>query len=326
MGQGMTTTPDDSRHGARASARLPGRKEAMALLKWQIEAGADEAIGDSPINRFLRPHQSPSQAPSRDSPQDSVQDSVQDSSHTLPERRTAPSAGLRGAQGAQDLHGVKVETPATRPPLSLADGESARSAHALAATCDSLAALNDAIEAFEGCPLKPTATRTVFIDGHPEARLLLIGEAPGAEEDRQGRPFVGAAGQLLDRMLDAIGLDRRQVLITNTVFWRPPGNRTPTPQETATCLPFLERLVTLVEPQVIGLLGGSAAKTILETEEGIMKLRGRWHERRWPGLSHPLPVLPMFHPAFLLRSPAQKRAAWADLLRIRERLDAPPSA
>lgn len=317
MGQGMTTTPDDSRHGARPAPRLPGRKEAMALLKWQIEAGADEAIGDSPINRFLRPHQAPSQAPSRDYPQDPARDSSQDSSRALPERRTSPSTGLRGAQ---------VETPATRPPLSLADGESARSAHALAATCDSLAALNDAIEAFEGCPLKPTATRTVFIDGHPEARLLLIGEAPGAEEDRQGRPFVGAAGQLLDRMLDAIGLDRRQVLITNTVFWRPPGNRTPTPQETATCLPFLERLVTLVEPQVIGLLGGSAAKTILETEEGIMKLRGRWHERRWPGLSHPLPVLPMFHPAFLLRSPAQKRAAWADLLRIREKLDAPPSA
>jgi DNA polymerase len=149
---------------------------------------------------------------------------------------------------------------------------------------------------------------------------MFVGEAPGAEEDLRGLPFVGKAGQLLDRMLAAIGLDRRSAYITNIVFWRPPGNRQPTPQEIALCLPFVERHIELVAPEILVLLGGTAAKALLARNDGIMRLRGRWFEYATPGLARPVPAIPTFHPAFLLRSPGQKRAAWLDLLEIRDRL------
>jgi DNA polymerase len=170
--------------------------------------------------------------------------------------------------------------------------------------------------------LKLTANRTVFADGNPEARLMIVGEAPGAEEDRQGLPFVGPAGQLLDRMLASIGLDRGSAYITNVVYWRPPGNRNPTGAEIATCLPFLVRHIELVAPAVLALAGGTAAKALLATTEGIMKLRGRWFTYESPGLARPIPVRAIFHPAFLLRSQGQKREAWRDLIAIRKRLEA----
>ena len=185
----------------------------------------------------------------------------------------------------------------------------------------SLAALRDSIAAFDRCALKQTAMNLVFADGNPEARLMLVGEAPGADEDIKGVPFVGAAGQLLDKMLAAIQLDRTQVYITNVLPWRPPGNRTPTDQEIAACLPFVRQHIALIKPAFLGLLGGVATKALLSESTGIMKLRGTW--RTYSCLSGAeIPVLPLFHPAFLLRSPLQKRAAWQDMLALKERLDA----
>lgn len=191
-----------------------------------------------------------------------------------------------------------------------------------------LAQLRAATEAFEGCPLKASATRTVFADGSPMSDIVLIGEAPGAQEDAIGKPFVGRSGQLLDTMLNDIGLSRHTegrggVYITNTVFWRPPGNRTPTPQEQATCAPFVERAIALVKPKMLLLAGGASAKAMLKREEGILSLRGRWFEWLSEDKSIELPAMPILHPAFLLRTPAQKKKAWQDLLTLTERLDRP---
>src|SRR6266403_1251962 len=186
---------------------------------------------------------------------------------------------------------------------------------------ETIEALGALVAAFDGCPLKRTATTTVFIDGNPAAPIMIIGEAPGAEEDRIGRPFVGRAGQLLDRMLAAIGLDRTGVLISNVIYWRPPGNRTPTTAEIASCLPFVFRLIALVRPKVLVLSGGTAAGALLAQSQGITRLRGRWFDLAVPGLDQPVPTLPMFHPSFLLRTPERKREAWRDLLSLRARLD-----
>lgn len=192
----------------------------------------------------------------------------------------------------------------------------------IAARCATLEELRAALAGFDGCPLSATATHLVFNDGNPDAGLMLIGEAPGAEEDRSGTPFVGQAGQLLDRMLGSIGLTRRDCLITNTVFWRPPGNRTPTEAETLACLPFLHRQIALVRPRILVLLGGPAAKAITGATQGITRLRGKWQDVAVPGLDAPIPALPTLHPAYLLRTPGAKRDAWADLVSLRRRLDA----
>jgi DNA polymerase len=195
-------------------------------------------------------------------------------------------------------------------------------ARALAAEAQDLTALAEAIAKFEGCPLRfeGAARQAVFYRGRPDAPLMIVGEGPGAEEDAQGLPFVGRAGQLLDRMLAAAGLTDR-VFITNTVFWRPPGNRTPTPSEQMVCRPFVERAVELVRPRMLLLVGGASAKSMLERDEGILSLRGRWFEWRAGGLE--LPAMPTLHPAFLLRQPAAKKRAWSDLLTLTERLDRP---
>ena len=190
----------------------------------------------------------------------------------------------------------------------------------LAAAAGSLAELKAAIERFDGLTLKTTATNLVFADGEPTAPVMLIGEAPGAEEDRRGVPFVGASGQLLDRMLAAIGRDRSNVYITNIVNWRPPGNRKPSPTEMALSLPFIERHIALVNPALVVLLGDTAAKTLTGRTEGITRLRGRWCTLSQLGLPQSVPALPTFHPAFLLRSPAQKREAWIDLLAVKQKL------
>ena len=188
-----------------------------------------------------------------------------------------------------------------------------------AATLEELRAL---MEAFDGCELKQTATHTVFGMGNARSPdVMCVGEAPGADEDRQGLPFVGVSGQLLDKMLAAIGLTRQKnVYISNIIPWRPPGNRQPSPLETSLCLPFIQRHIALVKPRFLVLLGGTAAKTLLETKEGIMTLRTRWHSYTCPGLEAPIPTCVLFHPAYLLRSPGQKRLAWLDLLKLQEAL------
>jgi uracil-DNA glycosylase family 4 len=194
-------------------------------------------------------------------------------------------------------------------------------AHRLAAQAQDLDALKQAISAFEGCPLRYEGARqAVFARGNPHADVMVIGEAPGADEDAQGSPFVGRAGKLLDRMLFAAGLSDR-VFITNTVYWRPPGNRTPSPQEQAACAPFLERAITLVKPRILLLVGGASAKSVLKRSEGILALRGNWSEWRAEQGGIVLPALPTLHPAFLLRQPQAKKKAWADLLSLTERLD-----
>ena len=197
-------------------------------------------------------------------------------------------------------------------------------AQSLAAACQDLDQLKAAISAFDGCPLKfeGAAHQAVFARGAPDAPLFIIGEGPGAEEDQRGEPFVGRAGQLLDKMLAAAGLTGR-VFITNTVFWRPPGNRTPTLAEQAVCAPFLERAIQLVNPKMLLLVGGPAAKSMLKKEEGILALRGRWFEWKSSDQALEIPAMPTLHPAFLLRQPGAKKKAWSDLLTLTERLDRP---
>jgi DNA polymerase len=270
--------------------------------------GADEAIGEAPSNHLApaSPHPDPS----------------------LPAR-----------EGARSLGGERIAVPATpapparprpaslpaaaAPPRALIESaaEPAQSARALAAQATTINQLAALIAGFDACPLKRTATNTVFADGNPAAPVMIVGEAPGADEDRIGKPFVGRAGQLLDRMLAAINLDRSRVQITNVIYWRPPGNRKPTATEIASCLPFVFRHIVLSRPKVLVLAGGTAASTLLDTAEGITRLRGRWFELAVPGLDASLPTLPMFHPAFLLRTPERKREAWRDLLALKAKLD-----
>jgi DNA polymerase len=191
--------------------------------------------------------------------------------------------------------------------------------HLLVEKCQTLEELRQALHEFKDCPLKLTATNTVFSDGNPEAKIMIIGEAPGADEDIQGKPFVGVSGQLLDRMFATIGLSRQtNIYITNIIPYRPPGNRQPTKQEITQCLPFVHKHIELINPEILVLVGGVAAKAILNTSEGIMRLRGRWHSYPSEKLREPIKCMATFHPAFLLRSPRQKAQSWQDLLMIQE--------
>ena len=188
----------------------------------------------------------------------------------------------------------------------------------MASSANTLEELKAALAAFEGCNLRFSARNTVFADGNPEAPVMLIGEAPGRDEDQQGLPFVGRAGQLLDRMLAAIGLDRTQVYITNIIPWRPPGNRTPTPHEVELCRPFIERHIELARPQLAVLLGNVATKALAGTDKGILSTRGTWFEVNAGTVS--VPALATLHPAYLLRNPAAKKLSWADLLALSDRI------
>ena len=227
------------------------------------------------------------------------------------------------ASRAQSAAG-RVVSPSPLRPAQPDVASAVAQAQDLAAAAASLEALVEAIRGFDGCPLKfeGAASQAVVWRGKADAPLMVIGEGPGGEEDRSGQPFVGRAGQLLDKMFAAAGLTER-VMITNTVFWRPPGNRTPTPSEQAVCAPFVERAIALVKPKMLLLVGGASAKAMLKTEQGILSLRGRWHEWRSADGAVELPALPTLHPAFLLRQPPAKKQAWADLLTLTERLDRP---
>jgi len=219
---------------------------------------------------------------------------------------------------------LKAVTRATASVAAPVDtGDAAAQARRLAAGADTLEALARAVADFEGCPLSGMgAKQAVFGRGNADGPVLVIGEGPGGDEDAQGLPFVGRAGQLLDRMLSAAGLTDR-VYITNTVFWRPPGNRTPTPPEQAVCAPFVERAFALMRPRAVLLLGAAAAKSVLKTDEGILRIRGQWREWRLAEGDVSAPVIATLHPAFLLRQPQAKRQAWADLLALAERVEAP---
>ena len=218
---------------------------------------------------------------------------------------------------------VKAVAKATASVVAAPDvGDATSEARKLAASAETLEALGAAIAAFEGCPLKGMGARqSVFGRGDPQAPVMIIGEAPGADEDEHGEPFVGKAGQLLDRMIREAGLEG-QVFMTNTVFWRPPGNRTPTAAEQAVSAPFLERAFALLKPKAVLVLGAAAAKAVLSTDEGIMRLRGQWKDWRLAEGNVSAPVMPTFHPAFLLRTPMAKKAAWGDMLALAAKLDA----
>ncbi len=217
-------------------------------------------------------------------------------------------------------HTLAPVAAAARPAAALSQDSAVASAREQAASAGTLDELREKLDAFDGCALKNAATQLVFADGAPDARVMIVGEGPGAEEDRIGKPFVGKAGQLLDKMLAAIGLDRTKVYIANVVPWRPPGNRTPTPQELALCLPFIRRQIELVSPDFLVLLGASSAQTLLNEKEGIMRLRGHWHD--YDCGDRKIKALPMLHPAYLLRAPLKKAQAWRDLRSLRHALDA----
>lgn len=267
---------------------MPLDQSLDQLLRWYLDAGVDEAIGEVALDRFAL---SAKPAPEAPRPQ------------------PAPAAPAYHPHPAAHVH----------HPESGARAIPGTAAH-LAAECRTLEQLRHALEAFDGLALKRTARSTVFADGNAEANVMVIGEAPGAEEDRLGLPFVGKSGKLLDRMLASIGLDRESAYITNVVPWRPLENRKPTPDEVAACLPFVTRHIELVDPQVLILLGGASASALLARHEGINRLRGRWFDYASPGLPRPVPAMATFHPAYLLRTPAAKREAWRDLLQVKKRL------
>ncbi len=261
---------------------------ARDLLAFYLEAGVDCALNDEAIDRLSEAHQP---APER---------AAETPVRALPPRATTTPA--------------PPPRVAAAPPPDIA----AATARDAADTVNTLDELRELLDAFDGCALKATATRLVFSDGNPEARIMFVGEAPGRDEDIEGKPFVGRSGKLLDLMMGAIGLDRTRVYIANVIPWRPPGNRTPTPQETQICLPFIRKQIELVDPDVLVCLGNPSSQTLLNTREGIMKTRGRWVP--FDTGKRVIRAMPTFHPAYLLRSPIYKRLAWQDLRAIRSAL------
>jgi uracil-DNA glycosylase len=262
-------------------------KSARELLAFYLEAGADALVGEEPVDRFALGAE-PAKAPAR-----------------APQPITLPPDLERKGRAAQSA-------------APQAPDEAAMAARAAAKGAKDLDELRAILEKFDGCALKATATQLVFADGNPSAKVMFVGEAPGRDEDIEGLPFVGRSGKLLDRMLAAIGLDRTSVYIANIVPWRPPGNRTPTPQESQICLPFVMRQIELVDPDILVCMGNPSAQTLLGLKEGITKTRGRWF--KFDTGKREIRAMPTFHPAFLLRSPLQKRFAWRDFLVIKKAL------
>jgi uracil-DNA glycosylase len=291
----------------------------VALLAWYRAMGADHPVGEQPVDWLSRGDRAPGQ------------DFRLGGSPPAPGSTTSAMAPLAAAPTTRAPSQSPQTAPARPPPAPAALPQPQRqfaatppdaavmSARTLAAQARTLAELEATLAGFDGCSLKVTAKSLCFYRGAAQARLMLIGEAPGRDEDLQGKPFVGRAGQLLDRMLAAIGLSEESVHITNIVYWRPPGNRTPTPQEAQVCRPFLERQVELVAPDIVMLLGGAAAKHIFDVPEGIMRVRGKFRDVAIGSLR--VRAVATLHPAYLLRTPAAKRLAWRDLLTLKAALD-----
>jgi len=251
------------------------------LLEWLIDAGVDEIHQNTPQNYYQF-----------------IEETL-----ALPQKEK------------------ELPAPAQPKPMLHTTSELEKSAQDIARSAKTLDELHAALLSYEGCALKKTATNLVFGDGNPKAKVMLVGEAPGADEDRLGKPFVGLSGQLLDKMFSFIGLERsKNIYISNVIPWRPPGNRTPTPQETAQCLPFIQRHIELINPELLIMVGGTSIKALTSSNDGIVRLRGKWKPYQTEGMSSPIKSTAIFHPAYLLRSPGQKRETWADLLNIKHTL------
>ena len=269
------------------------------LLRFYADAGHDEPLAEEPIDRFaeaVKPAKAAESQPEVAGP-----------------ARREPDTPSGAASAAAP----------SRPPATatVPDEQQAMRARALAREAKTIEELHETLAAFDGCNLKVTAKNLVFADGNPQARIMLVGEAPGRDEDIQGLPFVGRSGQLLDRMLAAIGLDRTSAYISNVIPWRPPGNRDPSPLETEICRPFIERHIELVAPKVLVTLGNPSTKLLLQTQTGIMRMRGKWAEHETAG-GNRIATMPTLHPAYLLRNPAHKKLAWRDFLEVKMRLTA----
>ena len=288
-------------------------RELEALLEFYQASGVSCFLEDQALDRF---------------------------SLSLREAGRAPAAGQAEPAASAPSQNVRqsasIEAPASRPPVAgmpgmpaaatggqakdvvVPDKEAVNSAREMVGQVQSLEELRRCLEGFTGCNLRLTAKNLVFADGSPQARIMFVGEAPGRDEDRLGKPFVGRSGQLLDKMLAAIGLARSDAYIANVVPWRPPGNRTPTPQETEICKPFIQKQIELANPDVLVFLGAASAKSLLGVQDGIRRLRGRWMSYKLA--DRQIPCLAMYHPAYLLRSPIEKRLSWRDFLSVKEKL------
>ncbi len=273
----------------------------LDIALFYTEAGVDEAIGELPVDRTVAPPPRPAVKPQ-------------------PAVAVPAAAAAAPVLGPGLGTGVQAALAARAPqPTSLTAQAAESAATSAARACNTIAELEAAIRAFEGCALKATATNTVIARGNPQAKLMIIGEAPGRDEDAQGLPFVGESGQLLDRMLKAIGRDESNVYISNMLFWRPPGNRDPSTEEIVACRPFIERLIELVQPKLLVCTGKFSTATLLGTTQGITRVRGRWHEYAKGDVK--VPAMPMLHPAYLLRQPGVKREAWRDMLELAAKLE-----
>lgn len=256
-----------------------------ALLEWQISAGINEVISDTPTNYFaLEPQLSPAALPA------------------IKEKSFPASAS----------------SFTSITPLHLSPAEAGLAARVAADRCSNLTELEEAVRKFDGCALKKTATKTVFADGNPQSRIMIIGEAPGAQEDIQGIPFCGASGKLLDKMFLSIGLDRTKLYISNTIFWRPPGNRQPSETEIVMCLPFVEKHIALISPKLLILSGGTAITALLRKDQSISRLRGKLYDYSNSYMESPVKTAILYHPSYLLRQPPHKKQAWHDLLMIKK--------
>ena len=260
--------------------------EIQQLLEWYITAGVEEIVGDSPF-AFMKE-----------------------------EKQVLPIAQIKLAKAEPSINESRQATTV----LAQAMQNACQSAREICAQAQSLIELKEKLSQFDGCSLKLTASNMVFGEGNEHAKIMFIGEAPGADEDRIGRPFVGKSGQLLDKMIEAIGIKREDCYITNVLSWRPPGNRTPTDGEVAVCLPFLKRQIELISPEYIFLLGASAANALLNIPDSISKLRGHWLEYETES-KQKIKTLASFHPAYLLRNTGQKAKAWSDLLRLKSKME-----
>lgn len=286
-----------------------------ALLEFYVASGVDAVLDEDPQDRFA---ESAAQVATRLSQKTELSHKQAESTAAVPQSQSFEPPTPPPQKETQKHPSARSGSPPPQTTAPVPDRDAVMAAREQAGAAQSLQDLEAILARFEGCNLKRTAKNLCFSDGNPDGPVMLIGEAPGREEDIQGKPFVGRSGQLLDRMLSAIGLDREQVYVANVVPWRPPGNRTPSPQETEICKPFIERQIALADPDFLIFLGGASAKQLIGVKEGILRLRGKW--KTYDAGAKQIPCMATLHPAYLLRQPQQKRLAWLDLLSLKQAL------